>query len=508
MRHAYTGAYQAGPTSKQLADWQTRGTGTAAHHPIAAHVSHRATYQARLAAYGAIGVALRMRRLAVSRITPPWQAFKDRLPVRRRRERHPNPSRHVWRYGLLAAAVLIVVGGFALLLRGLRSMSAPQPVVSLSWLRGHVPPGIADQYTRTSWRRLPIAPSDGSILYGCVVPTPQTGSSAGSSQNARAPQVWVTHDRALRWEQVGTLPSQRSDANLCYLTVDSLNPATLIAVVAWPPAGNHPTPDQTASYLSVTGGQTWQALSDLRTAEITRLVTVDGIAYAFLAGNNAADRRLMASTDSLRTWHPVDQGIVATGQHVWDFGVEPGTRTILAEVGNDGVPTRQLWITSDGGQDWNALAGPVAEQYVVATGTARTLATVCAGNYDVSRAPGAPNQMFCSVDSGAHWHALPGLNLPAAVAAGPARVGQIAPVQLLGITSDGAVLALDDGFATPRIYRLPTGARRWQVIGSLPTAQRMVVLYVPSAGRGMLWASNAGALPVVPEDLLYTSTSP
>src|SRR5690242_15184515 len=48
MRHAYTGAYQAGPTSKQLADWQTRGTGTAAHHPIAAHVSHRATYQARL----------------------------------------------------------------------------------------------------------------------------------------------------------------------------------------------------------------------------------------------------------------------------------------------------------------------------------------------------------------------------------------------------------------------------------------------------------------------------
>jgi hypothetical protein len=300
---------------------------------------------------------------------------------------------------------------------------------------------------------------------------------------------------------------------VCYLTVDSLNPATVIAVVAWPPAGNHPTPDQTASYLSVTGGRTWRALPDLRTAEITHLACVGGITYAFFAGNNAADRRLMASTDSLRTWHPIDQAIAATGQHVWDFEVEPGTRTLLAEVGKDGVPTRQLWITSDGGQDWNALAGPVAEEYVAeryvaATGTARTLATVCAGNYDVSRAPGAPNQLFCSVDGGAHWHALPGLNLPAAVAAGPARVGQIAPVQLLGITSEGAVLALDDGFATPRIYRLPAGARQWQVIGSLPSAQRMVVLYVPSAGRGMLWASNAGALPVVPEDLLYTSTYP
>ncbi len=408
---------------------------------------------------------------------------------------------------MLAAAVLLVVGGYVLLL-GYRPKSTQPAVASLSWLRGRVPSAIADQYARTSWHPLPVAPSDGSTLYGCAVPTSQTGISSTTSQDAPAPQVWVTHDRALHWQQVGTLPIQQPDANLCFLTVDSLSPANIIAVVAWPLAGNHPTPDQTATYLSVTGGQSWQALPGLLSAQIAHFATVSGITYAFFDGNNAADRRLMASTDNLRTWHAIDQAIVATGQHVWDFVVEPGTQTILAQVGSEGVPTRQLWISRDGGQNWNSQLGPAAEQYVATNGSSQTLGTVCASNYDVLHTPSAPNQIFCSVDSGAHWHALPGLNIPAVVAVGPAQIGQVAPIQLLGITSDGTVLALDDGFATPRIYSLPAGAQQWRLIGSLPTPQRMVVIYLPSSGPGILWASNAGALPVVPDDLLYTSTYP
>ncbi|MGH2487349.1 MAG: WD40/YVTN/BNR-like repeat-containing protein [Ktedonobacterales bacterium] len=413
----------------------------------------------------------------------------------------------MWRNLAVAAALLIVVGGFAQIFIH-HSTSTPTQATKLSWRAGSIPSGIADLYARTDWRTLPIAPSDGSTIYGCDFPSIQQTVSSATSQVAAGPAVWVSHDRALHWQQVGRLPITRADLNVCYLTVDTLNPGIVIAVAAWGAVNGHPTSGQTASFVTFTGGQTWRPLSDASSAQIARFTTNHGVTYAYFDGVNSADRHLMVSANGMQTWHAIDQAIVATGQSVLDFTVAPDGVVIWAQAGKDGVPTRSLWVSRDAGQTWSPQPGPTAEQYVFGAGSAPTLETICASEYDGSRIASAPNLLSCSEDGGGHWNARLGLNIPASVVTGPAHVGQSAPIQLLGVASDGSVLALDDGSATPTIYRLANAAQQWRLIGALPVAARMVVVYYPQPGTGVLWASSAGAQPVQPTSMVYTTNYP
>lgn len=189
-----------------------------------------------------------------------------------------------------------------------------------------------------------------------------------------------------------------------------------------------------------------------------------------------------------------------------DFVVAPGNTTIWTQVGKDGVPTRQFWTTRDGGQTWNPQPAPLAEQYAIGPKTSSTAETICATNYSASHGAGASNQLFCSSDGGGHWSTRDGLNVPATIAVGPAHAGEIPPIQLLAVASDGAVLALDDGSPTPRIYRLPAGASQWQLIAALPIPARMVVIYCPQPGAGVLWASNMGGQAAQPNKMLFTAS--
>src|SRR5579859_863252 len=98
-------------------------------------------------------------------------------------------------------------------------------------------------------------------------------------------------------------------------------------------------------------------------AESTRLASTNGTAYAVVESNDPSAPHLIASTDAMRSWHPIDQAISITGQHVLDFVVYPGTRTILVQVGTDGAPDRALWDTQDGGHTWRSDPVPSVEQY-------------------------------------------------------------------------------------------------------------------------------------------------
>jgi hypothetical protein len=309
----------------------------------------------------------------------------------------------------------------------------------------------------------------------------------------------------LHWEQAGTLPITRPDISLCYLTVDRLDTATVLAVAAWPQAGTHPTPGQSASFISLTGGQTWQPFAYTWAPQIVRLGTTNGTTYALVDSNDPASPHLVASTDGLQTWHPNDQAISATGQKVWDFIINSGNNTILAQVGKDGVPVRQLWSSQDGGLTWASEPVPTVEQYVFGAATTAAPRPVCAGYYDGAQPAQASNHLYRSADGGTRWSERPGLNLRASVAVGPANAGEVGPAHIVAVTADGAVLALDNGSPTPQFYRLPVGGTLWQPLGGLPLAQRMVVFYEQPAGSGVLWAFIVATDPATPDAYIFTA---
>jgi len=336
---------------------------------------------------------------------------------------------------------------------------------------------------------LAIAPSDGNTAYACVTAQDaQQQPKRGISAN----QIWVTHDCGAHWSHLTDPPG--TPANQCFLQVDALNMAI---VVAWgrsiplnntPPIGTPPVlgAQGGGGFAAITfdGGRTWeQPTGDAAPGGTHEPATAGGTTYAVRCCYSApaSAERLMVSRDAMRSWSPVDAAIVAAGQGVDDFFYRPDTAELLATAFDVNTLDRRLWRSADGGKNWTELPSPATsffDFYVAQQPSSGQPWRLCAETFkpvhSAETDPGPPTGIVCSDDGGYHWASRP---LPVVSDTG---------FTLLGITNGGDLLSQANGSHTDTLYRLPSGAQ-WQAFDIAPGTD-VSTTYVPSPGAGVLWA--------------------
>ncbi len=192
------------------------------------------------------------------------------------------------------------------------------------WRVSHLPAG--DHLTTANSLSLGIAPSDGNTAYYCVV----TLDSPTTSQ-----AILVTHDRGASWQQVSTLAEQGEGCHP--IVVDALNPQTVAVAIAM----NH-------TYVSFTGGKTWQAIAPGVTIE--SLAIWHGQAFALIQ-QGTPYLHLAVSHDNLQSWQNIDSGVIPPSDQA--FWLNPFTGEIVLEAADASLGGDQLWITNDSGSHWH-----------------------------------------------------------------------------------------------------------------------------------------------------------
>jgi photosystem II stability/assembly factor-like uncharacterized protein len=477
--------------------WRDGGQPASEAERVAAHLAECAASRARLAEYDALTQALRAQRepLADDRL---WEAVHTR--INQTRTGTPMPTRRTPRrlLGSLAtlAAVLALLLSFALLLSHslgshptvftpARATATPTPIITTSgWSQTVLPAGLT-----LSGPSLVIAPSDGNIAYACV-----TAQDANQSPRPglRTNQIWVTHDRGAHWQRMTDPPGP--PINQCFLQVDTLDPAIVVAygrsipLYSTPPVGTPPTlmANGGGEFSAVTfdGGVTWQQPAGDSSSGIEGFATSGRTIYAVrcCASDPSSGLRLMVSRDGMRTWTPVDAAIVAAGQGVSTFFYRPDTGELLAMAYGVNNLDQSLWESSDGGAHWSELPSPATgffDTYVAQQPTPGQPWHLCAETFNpahsASANQGPPTGIVCSDDGGHHWASRP---LPEPSPAG---------LKLLGITKGGDLLAESGGSGADRLYRLPAGSDQWQMFDTPPGAG-VSTIFVSSPGAGALWA--------------------
>jgi hypothetical protein len=493
-----------------LSDWRDGDQSASEAEHIAAHLAECAASRTRLADYDALVQAVRAQHVppADERL---WEAVHTRID--QSRTGAPAPTGTMPRRLLSSLATLAAVLGlllvFALLLT-YRSVShppvftppqataTPTPTTAPGWSRATIPAGFT-----LSGPSLAIAPSDGNTAYACVVAQDANQSPRpGLSTN----QIWVTHDRGAHWQRMTDPPGP--PINQCFLQVDALDPAIVIAagrsipLYSTAPAGTLSVlmANGGGEFADITfdGGATWQeptgdAAPNGGEESATSGGTTYGIRCCFTSPSSYP--RLAVSHDGMRSWTPVDAAIVTVDQGVQAFSYRPDTGELLAQVYNVNTLVGSLWESSDGGAHWSELPIPAINYYdfyVTQQPVRGQPWRLCvetfknvpgAGGY-----PGPPTGIVCSDDGGYHWASRP---LPVASGTG---------FTLLGITNGGDLLAESGGSGVDRLYRLPTGSDQWQNFDTPPGAG-VSTTFVPGPGAGVLWA-----VPVPPS--LYSPFDP
>jgi hypothetical protein len=111
------------------------------------------------------------------------------------------------------------------------------------------------------------------------------------------------------------------------------------------------------------------------------------------------------------------------------------------------------------------------------------------------------NLLYCGDDSDQGWHDMTGLDT------GDAN----ATPRYTAFTSDGALLAITmattgSGATTYNVYRLPSGANRWQALGPTP---EFSLLYAPTAnGNGMLWSVPVNGIVTDAQGRVFAAAAP
>lgn len=495
-------ACEHGISAQTLSAWRDGDLPADEAVRITAHVAQCPASQARLADYDDIIQAMRTQRVprADERL---WHAVH--ASINKSRVGTPPHTRNTpWRppRSLVAvAAVLALLLGIALLLA--RGPGPHPPVVTSEQATATHPLTIVNGWSQTtlpagftlSGASLAIAPSNGDTAYACV-----TAQDANQRQKPKlnANQLWVTHDRGAHWSRMTDLPG--SPVNQCYLQVDAVNPAIVVAwgrsipLYSTPPAGAAPGlgPGRGGTFAAVTfdGGRTWeQPTGDASPGGTHNPATGDGTTFAFRCCYSvpAGGGRLMVSHDAMRSWSPVDAAIVAAGQAVHSFFYRPDTGELLAIAFDVNTLDLHLWHSSDGGAHWAELPSPAtgfADSYVAQQPATGRPWHLCAETYNpvhtAGTDPGAPTGIVCSDDSGSHWSSVP---LPDA---------SDSNFTLLGITSGGDLLGEANGSGTVRLYRLPSGSDQWQAFDIAPGTDESTT-FASNPGAGVFWA-----LPVPP----------
>ena len=477
---------------------------------LAAHVATCPACSARLAAFDALADILRSER-------PPepdgrlWPTITTAAgaPVRLSRMRFARvrPASAAWsRAGALVAVLLLAIGFVALF-----SLHHPTPPVqhvptaTLAPTATFTPSATATlQHSPLTWRPVGVSnpleaiafADDGESAYKCSV--------SDDGQGNAILNIWRTSDRGAHWNAARTVPNDPT-VNGCELVVDTSDPS--VAALAWQPRGGGAGDSYTGLMTTVDGGLTWQAAPANPFVQIDQLDSRNGVIYALretVDSSNSVAYHLWASSDRMRSWRQVDQGMPAA---VAGFWLQPdGSGILMVVSGGANAIASQLWSSPNGGATWRQLSVPgglpsymptrFASAGIYPNGiVARSLQGrfhICVSNATVgASAPYTPD-VTCSADSGATWHARPLLLFTASQ-------GPSVYAYLVSVTDDGTVLAA--GFGS--LYRLTASSSRWQSLGSLPES---VVFYCPSPGAGMLWAAP-GSIgdPVDPQNRIFTA---
>jgi hypothetical protein len=495
-------------TSQTLSTWRADGLPTREASALAAHVGECASCQAHLAAYDKMDALLRAQTLPQG-LTGNWEPLRVRLHVRSpRRLRSLRLPANAHLIAAVAAMLLVVIG-FTLVFRtgiGQRISAAGtmtaiptatpepgptiveptatpfnygQPAHPLTWRQVALPADLSPlaelNFTGpndANLTNLVVAPSDGSILY---LWGPNTTATRDTQGNVRYWSLWVSRAAGAHWSHA--TPPVTSDST-GHLTVDTLNPNLLLAeAYSYDPPGWEHVTDR---YISRDGGVSWQARTFAGKSIVRRMVTLGATTIASVGDQRDPNGGALAegdipftrSDDGMRTWRAIDQPIVATGQWVTGFWVNPRTGTILARTNQ-----RWLWESYDLGAYWTRLpeAGPPNSyvQYIVQETLASDRWHICAfindGSSDIP-------SLQCTEDSGKTWvnRADISIGIPCPVCAkgnpGP-LIGIPTPI---GIAADGSVLVADLGGMTSdyqglfAFYRLEPASARWQSLGLVP----------------------------------------
>jgi hypothetical protein len=480
---------------------------------LAAHVESCAACRERLSAFDDLAAILRSER-------PPesderlWRAIvtaaSSPSPAPRSRFGRPHLpgigfSRPSWTsLGTLAAVLLLTVGFVALLGHHLpsspvqqtptatlaRTLTPTAPLALTATPRPTATPDLLPARPLT-WQPVDLTSaqstkfaSDGRSGYACDV--------GNDAQGNGVLNIWHTSDRGADWISAREIPADPSYAG-CELVVDGADPS--VAALAWAPRGNNG--DDTGLMTTVDGGITWQAVAEQTLTQIDQLDSRGGVIYAVretVSGGNSLEYHLWASDDRMRSWRQMDHGLPAYVQGFW---LQPDGVSILLVVssGPTVIPT-QFWSSPDGGATWRQLDVPVSLPTTYRPARVRVFGihwnnivvrsiqgqfhicvwNVISGTTDTSIQDSQPPKVTCSSDGGVTWRAW-------AAPFPTTRQDIPTDADLVGITNEGALLVSGSGI----LYRIAAiaDADRWQPLGTPP---RLVVIYCPSPGAGILWA--------------------
>ena len=516
-----------------LAAWRDGALPTDASRRIAGHVSTCLACQREIARSESLDEALR-RQPAPASDGRLWRDVRAGMANSRSRPHRPQTVRRMVGAGSALAAVLLLAIGFAQLFRlhsavtdvhpaatGTISATAtiqgtPPPLPTAipalpaiagarpTWQTGNFPAaGITFGDQSTDILAFAVAPSDGQTAYACYSTTDSAGSRI---------RIYRTANRAQTWTLLTTFSAPHVQTSDCTPQVDALDAGRALVSVT----GQDVQTLQTTRWHELTedGGATWTKLS--YDDQPYGIATVKGQTYALRMqavgtqpnGQPKYEERLVASSDHLRTWRPIDRQLLAMGQSVTQFWARPDGALLVTtaldsasfaapltptatqdQPSHNGAP---LWQSADGGGAWNVLLPPILSgdlsmgAITVGQPTGQQPWRICA------RETPPDGRTFvgiiCTFDGGQTWSVRPYL---CASAPCPA-------VTPIGFAGDGDTLAADNSLLIMApdknvrlgLYRLPAHASQWEYLG--PANGSNTFFYAPASHGGVLWLFAGG----------------
>lgn len=515
-----------------IAAWRDGALSSDESARIAAHVSDCAACRQEIALYESLDDALRRQPVPESdgRL---WRAVRAGMADNRRRHASRRTMRRVVSATSALAAVLLLALGFAQLFQLRDDVSNhPRATATATTIQGTpspiptaVPPSPAVRGASPNWQpanfptsgitfgdrstdilTFGVAATDGATAYACYSQTDHAGSLV---------RIYHTSDRAVHWAQRARFSLPSVQVSECIVQVDALD-ANRVLVAIW--GGNLQTQQEVRFYeLTEDGGATWTKLpySDL----LYGIATVGGRTYALrdqVVGKQSDglpkfEHHLSVSTDHLRSWQPIDTKLIAVGQGVSWFWLNPDGELLVTAVAipaaQEGTPTplpgqvvynsTPFWQSGDGGAHWNVLPPPIlsgnvsmgawAVQQPIEHGQSWRL---CFN--EMSSDSRSAMGIVCTFDGGHTWAARPYLCTSAPCSAeGP--IGYIEFGETLA--ADGSVLLIaPDKSMRLGLYRLPAHSSQWEYLGSVNGSNALV--YAPiSTGGGVIWLYAGGGSP-------------